>query len=185
LILSEFKNDENIPIDDKDQTKMDELIDQFNVYWKNYQDKWTPNYWQVYEALHEKNNYSENEISDIYPDKIEEENKFIFCNDSLLDDNLNMKVNYNNNNKNNSNINSNNYDLHNNPFIINSSSNNNNNNIFNSKDNLKFNSTNHQTKTLINLQEIDDELENIKDVSMIMEKKQKEKRRNCFDCTVF
>lgn len=175
-ILSEFKN-ENLPIDLENPNKIEDLVDQFNIYWKNYQDKWTPNYWEIYESLH-NNEKNENEISDIYTDK-DEEDKIIFCNDSIIADNINLNLKENNNN----NIylcnDNNNKDFS--PFMII----NNNNNNFNSKDNQKFNSTNHQTKTLINLQEIDDELEKINDVSMIKEKKQQDKKRNCFDCIVF
>lgn len=164
-ILSEFKN-ENMQTDPENQSRIEELVDQFNIYWKNYQDKWNPSYWEIYESLHEKfNNTSyENEISDIYADK-DEEDKIIFCNDSILADNLELKDNVNNKDNDN--------------FIINNNKN------FYSRDNQKFNSTNHQTKTLINLQEIDDELAKVNDVSVIREKKQSEKRRDCFDCIVF
>ncbi len=58
------------------------------------------------------------------------------------------------------------------------------NNVY-SKDNLKSNSTNIQTKTLINLHDIDEELDKIHEISIIKEKKLNEKRRNCFDCSIF
>jgi len=162
-ILSEFKN-ENLQIDEENPNKIEELVAQFNIYWKNYQDKWTQSYWQVYETLHENNNNDcdQNEISNIYANK--DQDKIIFCNDSSLSDDSNKDFNKNFNNKDENNL------------IIN--------NIY-SKDNQIFNSTNHQTNTLINLQEIDAELERINDVSVIKEKKQEEKRRNCFDCTIF
>ena len=158
-ILSEFKN-ENLEADAENPNKIEELVDQFNIYWKNYQDKWTPAYWEIYESLHDKlnNNSYENQISDIYADK-DEEDKIIFCNDSVLADDLNFKDNMNDKDKDNLN-----------DFIVNCNKN------FYSRDNQKFNSTNHQTKTLINLQEIDDELAKVNDVSVIKEKKQFEER---------
>jgi len=160
-ILSIFK-DENLKLDEENSRRMEQLVDFFNKYWKTYQDKWTPKYWQTYESLHEKNNNpNKDEISNIFDDK--NEDRIEFCNESILADNLNK----NNNN-----------------FCVNNIEEKANNNL-NSKENLKFNSTNHQTKTFINLQDIDEELEKINDVSLIKEKKQQEKRRNCFECLMF
>lgn len=164
-ILSEFKN-ENLQAEEENLNKIEELVDEFNIYWKNYQDKWNQDYWQIYESLlgSKLNNINENEISDIYSDKDHE--NIIFCNDSILLDDLDedfkddLNVNKDKSRK----------------FF---------NNDANSKDNQKFNSTDLQTKTLINLHEIDAELDKINDVSMIKDIKEHEKRRNCFDCLVF
>jgi len=141
---------------------MDELVDIFNVYWKNYQDKWSQKYWQIYESLHEKNQ-EKLDISENYFGQNEE--KVVFDHDSIIANNINRDY------------------IHKNNFNSNE-----NGNIFyniNSKENLKLNSTNVQTKTLIHLQDIDDELEKINDESFKKEKKQQEKRRNCFDCVLF
>jgi len=164
-ILLEFKN-KNLQTDPYILDRVEELVDKFNIYWKNYQDTWTQNYWEIYESLHEKMNNScnINEISDIYADK-DNQDKIIFFNDSTLADNFNLEDNLKHRNDDN--------------LIINCNKN------FYSRQNQRVNSTNIQTKTLINLHEIDEELAKINDVSVIKEKKQAEKRRNCFDCLVF
>ena len=160
-IISIFKN-ENPKSDENNPIRTEQLLEIFNIYWKTYQDKWTDKYWEIYESLHQRNTESErSDVSNIIEVK-NEEDKIIFSNDSILADNLNK----NNNNN-----------------ILNKFDENGIN--FNSKDNMKFNSTNLQTKTMINLQDIDDELDKINEISVIKEKKQQEKRRNCFDCNVF
>ncbi len=53
-ILSAFKT-ENLKAQENNPTRLEELVDFFNVYWTNYQDKWTAKYWQVYESTHNCN----------------------------------------------------------------------------------------------------------------------------------
>ena len=160
-ILSAFKN-ENQKTEEINQIRIEELVDFFNVYWKNYQDKWTQKYWQVYELTH--NNSLE--INSNNESNIEERkaNKNYFCEESLSNSHL---------------------PTGNNEFKY-ASEENENKNYLNSKDNFRANSTNVQTKTFINLQNIDDELDKINEISLIKEKSSKtEKRRICLDCCIF
>ena len=160
-ILSAFKN-ENQKTEEINQIRIEELVDFFNFYWKNYQDKWTEKYWQVYELMH--NNSLE--INSNNESNIEERkaNKNHFCEESLSNSHLPTS---------------------NNEFK-NASEENENKNYLNSKDNFRANSTNVQTKTFINLQNIDDELDKINEISLIKEKSSKtEKRRICLDCCIF
>lgn len=169
-ILSAFKT-ENLKTEENNPIRLEELVDFFNIYWTNYQDKWTVKYWQVYESTHNENldssknndnnnnnNDNESNIGEIKLGKNDS------CNYSLSNSHLASGNNYF---KNNSEENENKDNLH-------------------FKENLRTNSTNVQTKTLINLQDIDDELDKINEISLIKEKNVKpEKRRNCLDCSIF
>ncbi len=152
-ILSKFKID-NLKLNEEDSKFMEQLVDFFNKYWKVYQDKWTPKYWEIYESLHEKDIDSKKDDIWIYFND-QQDDKKITCNNSNLDNNTYCKI-FNVEEKVNVN------------YI-----------------NAKANSTNNQTKTFINLQDIDDELEKINDVSLIKDTNEPEKRRNCFDCLIF
>lgn len=169
-ILSAFKV-ENLKAEENNPIILEELVDFFNVYWKNYQDKWTQKYWQIYESTHnicdnsdfesEKNNENESKNQE---GKL---NQNEYVNESIS--NSHLPTTHNNYFKNN-----------------NYSDENENKNVMNSKDNFRSNSTNVQTKTLINLQDIDDELDKINEISLIKEKIIKpEKRRNCLECNIF
>lgn len=163
-ILSAFKT-QNFQEEEKDENRIEELVDNFNIYWKNYQDKWNQKYWEVYESTHNKIVESiKNNESYIEEMKLNKNND-IFINDSISNSNLQTGYNENKNSNDENEIK---------------------NKCLNSKKNYRANSTNIQTKTLINLQDIDDELDKINEISMIKDKNVKpEKRRNCLECNIF
>ena len=138
--LNDFKYDEK-------NKKLSDLVEIFNIYWKQYQDKWLTNYWDIYNSTDQSNNNREKfEISNILETLHTEDNTY-------------METNFNKNSETNE-------------------------NILLTRENTKFSLSSHQSKILINLDEIDEELENIKDVSIFKDKKP-EKNRNCLDCTIF
>lgn len=90
------------------------------------------------------------------------------------------------------NFNNKNTEICNNEIELNNSASSKNKNAKNINDGEKNNNirnnntnTNIQTRTLTNLHEIDEELDNINELSIIKEKKNTEKNRSCFDCKIF
>ncbi len=191
-ILSAFKF-ENLNTEENNPIRIDELVDFFNLYWKNYQDKWTQKYWEVYESMH---NYNSKKYTE------SDEKKYNIANANNAN-NIESKIDEGKLIRNNDSYNDSISNSHlptattatgnNNNYFKNIYSGNNNNcdenvnkNDMNCKDNFRCNSTNLQTKTLINLQDIDDELDKINELSLIQEKAVKpEKRRYCLDCNIF
>jgi hypothetical protein len=129
----------------------------FNKYWGDYQDEWSDEYWDVYNMFRHVND----------KELFSQLNKKTFTsksNNSFFEENIEKVKDGKNGEK---------FNHSPNKGI---------------KQRTKSASTNEdsfcQNMSLINLNKIDEEMEKVDEVSIIKEK-QKEKRRNCFDCSIF